>query len=223
MNTHNKTFAIGLVFLAALVMLALVGGFAYAQGSGPGQTTEVQPQAVSAGAPGAIPIQGRLTDAKRQSASPATSVSCSASMSRRWARQPSAQTPYSVSVANSLFSDYMDHCYTDVNGQRLWLGVKVGSDAEMTPRQLLMPVPYALSLVPDTTISGTTGGTRPILHLENWATTGVGLRAYVSATTGENYGVVGASRSSSGYGGFSHYRRRHGCTRPRKSWRTWRQ
>jgi hypothetical protein len=201
MNTHNKTFAIGLVFLTALVMLALVGGFAYAQGAGPGQTEQVQPQGVSAVAPGAIPIQGRLTNASGSPLTGTYSVMFRLYESEVGGTAVCTDTR-SVSVVNGLFSDYMDHCYTDINGQKLWLGVKVESDAEMTPRQVLMPVPYALSLVPDATISGTTGSGRPILHLENWATEGRGLRSYAMATTSENYGVVGVSRSPAGYGGY---------------------
>lgn len=185
MNTRNKALAMGLVFLAALVMLALVGGFAYAQGSGPGQGDEVRPQGVAANAPGAIPIQGRLTDA---GGAPLNGVY---TMKFNLYEVASGGTAVcgdtrTVTVTNGLFSDYMDGCYTDVNGQKLWLGVTVGSDAEMMPRQVLMPVPYALSLVPDATISGTTGSGRPILHLENWATGGRGLRSYAMATTGEN-------------------------------------
>jgi hypothetical protein len=34
------------------------------------------------------------------------------------------------------------------NGQELWLGVKVGTDDEATPRQQLLPVAYAASLIP---------------------------------------------------------------------------
>ncbi|MGD2147408.1 MAG: hypothetical protein PVH41_12000 [Anaerolineae bacterium] len=41
------------------------------------------------------------------------------------------------------------------NGQALWLGVKVGADAEATPRQMILPVAYALSLVPGAQISTT--------------------------------------------------------------------
>jgi len=32
------------------------------------------------------------------------------------------------------------------NGQALWIGVKVGADPEMTPRQEIRPVPYALNV-----------------------------------------------------------------------------
>jgi hypothetical protein len=198
MNTHNKTFTIGMVFLAALAMLALVGGFAYAQGSGPGQAAEAQPQGVSAVAPGAIPIQGRLTNA---SGSPLNGVY---TMTFRLYEVAFGGTAVCgdtrlVTVANGLFSDYMDGCYNDITGQRLWLGVKVGSDAEMTPRHLVMPVPYAISLVPGAVIS--TSG-YPALHVESTSPSGRALRAYASATSGTNYGVVGASSSPDGYGGY---------------------
>jgi hypothetical protein len=35
-----------------------------------------------------------------------------------------------------------------VDGRALWLGITVGSDAEMTPRQEIRPVPYAMGLRP---------------------------------------------------------------------------
>jgi hypothetical protein len=37
-------------------------------------------------------------------------------------------------------------------GQALWLGIKVGADEEATPRQQMLPVVYALSLVPGASI-----------------------------------------------------------------------
>jgi hypothetical protein len=43
------------------------------------------------------------------------------------------------------------------NGQALWLGVKVGTDDEALPRQQLLPVAYALSLVPGAVIQTTSG------------------------------------------------------------------
>jgi hypothetical protein len=41
------------------------------------------------------------------------------------------------------------------SGQALWLGIKVGADAEATPRQRLLPVAYALGLAPGAVISTT--------------------------------------------------------------------
>jgi len=61
-----------------------------------------------------------------------------------------------VPVANGLFSTVLgDTNALDqalFNGQALWLGVKVGADAEAAPRQPLLPVAYALGLVPGAVI-----------------------------------------------------------------------
>lgn len=198
MNTRNKTLAIGLVFLAALVMLALVGGFAYAQGSGPGQAEGVQPQGVSGVVPGSIPIQGRLTDASGNPLTGTYSVMFSLYESSSGGTAVCTDTR-SVIVTNGLFSDNMNGCASDIDGRALYLGVKVGSDAEMTPRQAVLAVPYAIGLVPGAVIS-TSGW--PALHVESIAPSGRGLRAYASATSGTNYGVVGASNSPDGYGGY---------------------
>jgi hypothetical protein len=83
----------------------------------------------------------------------------------------------------------------------LYLGIEVGSDGEMTPRQPIYAVPYAWSLRPGATISSTIGSDA-IVHIENWSSSGRGLRAYAMSATGTNYGVVGASRSPDGVGGY---------------------
>lgn len=198
MKTHKSLIVAGIVALAALVALTLVAGLTQAQGSG----GNIQPQGeadVAASAPGAIPIQGRLTNASGGSLSGTFSV-----MFRLYETNDISGTAIctdtrSVSVVNGLFSDYMDGCYDDINGQKLWLGVKVESDPEMTPRQVIYPVPYAISLVPGAVIS--TAGF-PALHVESTSPSGRGLRAYASATSGTNYGVVGNSRSPNGYAGY---------------------
>jgi hypothetical protein len=51
------------------------------------------------------------------------------------------------------------------DGQTLWLGIKVGTDGEATPRQRLVPVAYALSLAPGALISTTSGS--PALAVSN--------------------------------------------------------
>lgn len=57
-----------------------------------------------------------------------------------------------VPVRDGLFSTVLgDTAPLDqslFNGQALWLGIKVGTDEEATPRQQVLPVAYALSLVP---------------------------------------------------------------------------
>jgi hypothetical protein len=60
-----------------------------------------------------------------------------------------------VTPINGLFTLPMDFCTaSDFNGDQLWLGLKVGADAEMTPRQEIYAVPYAWALRPGAIIKG---------------------------------------------------------------------
>lgn len=101
-----------------------------------------------------IQVQGRLTDE--------TGVALNGSFSIRaalydvssggTARCSDTDT---VAVDNGLFTLNMDFCtLDDINGDRLYLGIKVGTDAEMTPRQVIYPVPYAMALRPGAIIKG---------------------------------------------------------------------
>jgi hypothetical protein len=95
----------------------------------------------------------------------------------------------------------MDWCTSeDIDGRRLYLGIEVEGDDEMTPREPIYPVPYAFSLRPGAVISGSTSAA--IVHIENHNSSGRGLRVYAMSETGTNYGIVGASRSPDGYGGY---------------------
>ena len=51
------------------------------------------------------------------------------------------------------------------NGQALWLGIKVGTDPEAAPRQPLLPVAYALSLVPGAMVQA--NSSEPALQVNN--------------------------------------------------------
>lgn len=175
MNTRKS---LTIVTAAMLITLALAVGLTQAQGPGPG---ELQPQ-VEAGvavvAPGAIPIQGRLTDANSRPLSSTYSIMFRLYEVGTGGTAVCSDTR-SVNVVNGLFSDYMDGCYDDITGQKLWLGVKVGSDAEMTPRQVIYPVPYALSLRPGAVISDTLDG---ILTVRS--TGGGDSDAFIAAASG---------------------------------------
>jgi hypothetical protein len=104
-------------------------------------------------------------------------------------------------VVRGLFNAEMDWCTSsDIDGKRLYLGIQVEGDDEMTPREPIYPVPYAFSLRPGAIISGSTSAA--ILHIENWHASGRGLRSYAMSESGTNYGIVGASRSPDGYGGY---------------------
>ena len=59
---------------------------------------------------------------------------------------------------NGLFSTYIPCSSSVIDGRQLYLGVQVGTDAEMTDRQPIYPVPYAWSLRPGALISDTMSG-----------------------------------------------------------------
>jgi hypothetical protein len=202
MKTRQSLIVSVVVTLAALVTLALFTQLTQAQGPGPG----VQPQgAADVAAPEAavsaiIPIQGRLTDASGNPINGTRSITFSL-YSASSGGTALCQDNDPVGVDNGLFNANIDYCTdSDINGQPLWLGVQVEGDAEMNSRQPIYPVPYARSLRPGAIISDTQNDA--ILHIENWGVSGRGLRAYAMSTTGTNYGVVGASRSPDGYGGY---------------------
>jgi hypothetical protein len=204
METRKRLTVSSIPILAVLVTLALSVGIALAQDTNPKENINgpSEPEDITAVA-SAIPIQGRLTD---DGGNPLTGIH---SVTARIYDASSGGTMLcsdtdSVSVDNGLFTMYLDGAdgcsAADIDGKQLYLGIKVGSDLEMTPRQGIYPVPYAWSLRPGAEISGTISGA--IVHIENWNTNGRALRAYAMATSGENYGVVGASKSSNGYGGY---------------------
>lgn len=87
-----------------------------------------------------------------------------------------------VSVSGGLFSTLLgDTTSLDqdlFNGQALWLGVTVSSDLEAIPRQKVLPVVYALSLVPGAVISSTSSS--PVLRVNN---TGSGEALHVGGPT----------------------------------------
>jgi len=148
---------------------------------------------------GRIPIQGRLTDAGGNPLNGAYSIQFSLYDVSSGGTALCSDIN-SVAVDNGLFySEILGDCSGIADGQQLYLGIKVGADPEMTPRQGIYPVPYASTLRPGAVISTTA---YPALHVESSNTSGRGLRAYASATTGTNYAVVGASKSPDGYGGY---------------------
>lgn len=60
-----------------------------------------------------------------------------------------------VSVVDGLFTLEMDFCTaSDFDGEGLWLGIRVGADAEMTPRQPIYAVPLAWGLRPGAIVRG---------------------------------------------------------------------
>ncbi|OGO35085.1 MAG: hypothetical protein A2W35_11360 [Chloroflexi bacterium RBG_16_57_11] len=149
-----------------------------------------------------IPVQGRLTDDSGNPLDGNFTISFRIYDVYSGGAALCADLDNNVTVEDGLFYTYMNMVGCDAfEGRQLYLGVQVESDAEMVPRQFIDNVPYAYGLRPGAVISDTLGSDA-ILHIENWATTGRGLRAYGMSQSGENYGVVGASRSPAGFGGY---------------------
>jgi hypothetical protein len=191
--------------LALALLLALAVGLIQAQGPEPleGEMQSQEGASVTAAVGSRIPIQGRLTDAngsplngsynirfRLYNAALGGSVVC--------------EDTNSVEVINGLFnSEIWGDCgSSDMNGQQLYLGIKVGTDDEMTDRQAIYPVPYAFSLKPRAVIDGEVSDD-PVLWVRNNSTAdeSMGIYAQAAGLSGETYGVYGASLSADGYGG----------------------
>ena len=91
---------------------------------------------------------------------------------------------HSVQASKGVFTTQITADPYFFNGRALWLGIKVGADTEMIPRQELRPVPYALSLRPGALITSTDNS--HVLILENKGT-GPGL--YIRTFGDNTYGV----------------------------------
>ena len=188
----------------AIMVLALLAGLAAAQGPEAPEgeiSAEGTDGAAAAVAPG-IPVQGRLTDAGGNPLAGNFSIRF-----RLYADDLGTtvvcEDTNSVTVENGLFFSVIWGTCTseEVDGHALYLGIQVGADPEMRPLQALYAVPYAYSLRPGAIINATLSGDA-VVHIENSGTTGRAIRAYATALTGENFGVVGASRSPDGQGGY---------------------
>jgi YVTN family beta-propeller protein len=113
-----------------------------------------------------------------------------------------------VVVNKGLFTVYLQVDPVLFNGQALWLGVTVAGESEMTPRQQLLPAPYALSLRPGATVSGTLSS--PVLSVINrgngtalWSSNNTTYAALTGENQGNGPGVLGDSPNGTGVAGNS--------------------
>ncbi len=202
--------------LTCVLSIGLLLALAVSVGPGLAQGPESEGEASTEGKVGEaavdakIPIQGRLTSA---SGSPLHGTYTLWFRLYDVSSGGTALCEYngSVSVVNGLFNAYMEGCSPwPIDGQQLWLGVEVGSDGEMTPRQPIYPVPYAWSLKPGAVISDTLDGILTarsadgigVIGLQAGYFTGdLGMLAgRPSGFFGGRYGVIGISKESDGYG-----------------------
>jgi hypothetical protein len=195
----KKYIPLTIGLLAVVLLLAFADGQGRAQEASPESGRAVSPDAPST-VSDYIPIQGRLTD---DSGNPLNGWYTATFRLYDDYDEDTAlcQNTQQVYADNGLFSHYFRGCTAALDGRQLYLGIEVENDGEMIPRQYIDNVPYAWTLRPGAVISASLGST-PNIHLETWSGNGRGLRAYAMTTTGTNYGIVGASRSSDGYGGY---------------------
>jgi YVTN family beta-propeller protein len=113
-----------------------------------------------------------------------------------------------VVVNKGLFSAYLQVDPTLFNGQALWLGVTVAGESEMTPRQQLLPAPYAFSLRPGAMVSGTLSN--PVLSAINqgngsaiWGSSNADYATITGENQGYGPGVLGDSPNGTGVAGNS--------------------
>ena len=146
-----------------------------------------------------IPVQGRLTDAI------GVPLDGTYQLTFRLYDVVSGgtalcQSQGNTTVAGGLFSTYVNGTGCGIDGRTLYLGIEVGTDGEMAPRLYVDNAVYAWTLRPGAIVKGSSGVAT--VHIENAGASGRGLRAYATATSGLNYGVVGASTSPDGLGGY---------------------
>src|SRR5574340_735528 len=105
-----------------------------------------------------IPVQGRLTNAAGAPINGDTTLTFSLYEVPSGGSEICSDK-HLVPVTNGLFSTIIEGCPANsIYGQRLYLGVTVSGDTEMTPRQAIYPVPYALSLIPGAIIKNIWAG-----------------------------------------------------------------
>ncbi len=171
MNTRRS----GATLTAILSLLLLLAGLAQAQGPGPGEggakVTGLAPvesaaavdqgdeplgvAGVNAVMSDVIPFQGRLTNPAGAPLNGVYSIRLALYDVSTGGTALCSDTD-NVTVTNGLFTFYMNFCASDdTDGKQLYLGVKVGADAEMTPRQAIYPVPFARSVRPGAIINQT--------------------------------------------------------------------
>jgi len=180
----TKKVFLGIGVLAAIAVITFA--FAIAASGSDGGVIEQNAKGVTVAASevtSSINYQGRLTDSAGEPLSGTYTMTFGLYDVSTGGTALATDT-HDVDVTDGLFNTGIDFGTSDFDGRELWLGVKVGTDSEMTPRQELRPMPYALSLVPGARIDGSVSG--PVLKINNTGT-GAGVHGVYGETSG-NWG-----------------------------------
>lgn len=162
-------------------------------------------------APTVIAYQGRLTDKSDVPINDTLTMTFALYATPEGGTAAWAETHGSITVTDGLFKVYLGDMVplgSDVLNENPYLGVRVGADSEMTPRQRLGSVPYARTLAPGAVISGTASG--PAVTITNtktglYATSVDGpaleadLRITGAGSHGFNHTIVATNSSTQGF------------------------
>lgn len=206
----------------ALVALVWMVGGALAQGPDDGAASEGS-ATLAATVPEKINYQGRLTDPAGEPLDGTFPMRFQIYDSSSGPTMLWDSGPMGVNVDHGLFNVELGVDPADFDGQALWLQIYVDYEL-LTPRQELLPVPYALSLRPGASIKGVGPATcSAVLEVENdggvncgkavqgiaatgsavWGSSdgGWGVRGY-SENNYAVYGSDGGTTQAKGYGGY---------------------
>jgi hypothetical protein len=185
-------------FVVSFLLLIVVGVLAVATGQSRAQDGSPVARVAAAGSD-YIPVQGRLTDASGNPLNGNYNV-----VFRLYdvgsGGSTLCQSTNNISLVDGLFTTYMNAAGCPIDGRQLYLGIQVGSDPEMTPRQYIDNVPYAWSLRPGAVIEDERDDF--VVRAEN-AGTGAALLGQTISASPNSIGVKGTSVGGSGIKGDS--------------------
>lgn len=180
------------------VFVLLIGAVGLALAQGPEGDDDVLPQGdvnVATSLYDVIPIQGRLLDRNGNPINGTRTIRMTLYDAETGGTALCTDAD-GVTAVNGLFNAYMNNCTAqDLNGRQVWLGIRVGGDAEMIPRQMINAVPYAWSLRPGAIISETS--TSAILSVFNRGN-GLGLYGYSAGGGLRGPAIVAEAGGTSG-------------------------
>jgi len=161
-HSEKKVVGCGLAAAGFLIAALLVAGAAMGGDGGLADDRIADISVSESGSGGALaasPVsesinyQGRLTDSSGNPLSGTYTMTFRIYEASLGGTALATDT-HSVTVMDGLFSTTINLGTSSFDGRALWLGITVqGEASEMTPRQELRPVPYALSLRPGATIN----------------------------------------------------------------------
>lgn len=154
------------LFAVLLIMALLLSsgtqlGQAQEENPPPEEITEEGDISIQAAVQGFIPVQGRITDAAGNPLEGTHQIAVGI-YEVPTGGSPRCSTSASINLTHGLFTLNVLCPSSVFIGTELYAGVSVDSDAEMTPRLTIYPVPYAMSLKAGAIITNTTSGQKAL-------------------------------------------------------------